>query len=75
MTDEIEEFKNEPNWIRISHLYVDLTKATTALSADITRYKAALNELDGAGTSISNGKDRIFLLRDQIAQLEAEARK
>jgi len=75
MTDEIEEFNDEPNWIRISHLYADLAKASTTLSADITRYKSALNELDGAGTRISNGKDRIFLLRDQIAQLEAEAKK
>jgi len=75
MTDEIEEFKNEPSWVRISHLYADLAKASATLHADITRYKDALSELDGAGTSINNGKDRIFLLRDQIAQLEAEAKQ
>lgn len=68
---QVADFNDEPSWLKIGWAYNDLHKASHKLSADIDRYNAALNELDGAGTAIANGKDRIFELREQIKQLEA----
>jgi hypothetical protein len=68
---QIWEPTNEPNWLKISWKYEELTKATRKLSADVERYKDALNELDGAGTDIGFGRDRIFELREEIKRLEA----
>jgi hypothetical protein len=67
---QISEYSDEPNWIRISHLYRNLEDATCGLHNTLERYKAALKELDSAGTGINNGKERIGQLREQIAQLE-----
>ena len=68
---EIWEPTDEPDWLKISWKYADLEKATQALSMDINRYKAALMELDDAGTSIGFGRERIAQLRADIAEMEA----
>jgi hypothetical protein len=67
----VAEFNNEPSWLQIGWAYLDLHKATHKLADDIGRYNKALQELDGAGTAIANGKDRIFELREEIARIEA----
>lgn len=67
----IADYSDEPNWLQIGWAYNDLLKASHKLDTDIKRYKAALNELDGAGTDIGFGKERIFQLREEIKQLEA----
>jgi hypothetical protein len=69
---QITEYADEPSWIQISHLYRKLEDATCALHNDLILYKNALSELDSAGISINNGKERIFLIREQIAQIEGK---
>jgi len=66
---QVAEHKDEPNWVLIGWKYADLHKATHKLAEDLKRYADALNELDGAGTAISNGKERIFALREEIYEL------
>ncbi|MEV7472262.1 hypothetical protein AB0N33_00930 [Pseudarthrobacter oxydans] len=73
MTDaQIWEPTEEPNWKQIGWKYEELAKACQKLSADVTRYKAALMELDGAGTDIGFGRERIAAIREHISQLEKE---
>jgi len=67
----VTEYNGEPSWLKIGWAYNDLYKVTHKLHADLDRYKAALNELDGAGTDIGFGKERIAMLREEINQLEA----
>lgn len=71
---QVSEFNNEPEWLKISWKYEALAKETARLNRDLGRYKAALNELDGAGTDVGFGKERIFLLREEIAEMEAAAK-
>lgn len=68
---QVAEFNDEPQWLQISWKYEALAKETARLNHDLARYKAALSELDGAGTDVGFGKERIFLLREEIAELEA----
>ena len=70
---EVSELINEPEWKRISRVYENLRLATERLHDDIAEYNKALRLLDGYGTSIANGKDRIFLMKEEIARLEATA--
>lgn len=70
---EVSELTNEPEWKRISNVYENLRLATELLHADIAEYNKALRLLDGYGTNIANGKDRIFLLKEEIARLETSA--
>ena len=67
----VSEFDNEPEWMRISRVYENLRISTATLHVDIESYNKALRQLDGYGTSISNGKDRIFLMKEELARLES----
>jgi len=73
MSERIADYSKEPNWFEIGWKYEELAKATEELGLDIGRYKEALKDLDAAGTSIQNGKERIFLLKEAIAQIEAKS--
>jgi len=67
----VSEFDNEPEWMRISRVYENLRISTATLHVDIESYNKALRQLDGYGTSIANGKDRIFLMKEDLARLES----
>lgn len=69
---QIWDAEDQPNWVVISHKYADLARTTQELGADVSQYKATLSALDGLGTSISNGTERVFLLREEIARLEGK---
>lgn len=67
----IAEFNNEPEWMRISRIYENLRISTEQLHRDIEGYNKALSQLDGYGTSVSNGKERVYLMKEELARLEA----
>lgn len=69
---QIWEPTDEPNWQKIGWAYDRLKNAAHKLQLDIDRYKAALNELDGAGTDIGFGKERIAQLHEDIRLLKEQ---
>jgi len=73
LIDPIADYSNEPKWLEISWKYAELEKSTKQLSEDIRRYRDALGALAAAGTSIMNGKERIYLLKESISQMESAA--
>jgi len=70
--EQIADYSDEPAWLEISWKYEELAKTTAQLNQDIGRYNKALRDLDAAGVSVMNGKERIAVLRDFIAQMESK---
>jgi len=68
---QVEALDNEPEWMRISRVYENLRITSAQLYADIDSYNKTLNQLDDYGTSVTNGKERIFLMKEEIARLES----
>lgn len=69
---QVAEFDNEPEWMRISRVYENLRLATAKLHQDIEHYNETLGILDGAGTDVMNGEERISLMKAELARLEAK---